>query len=256
MLYNILSNAIKFTPQGGAIQVSAERGQDLGVQIIIQDTGCGIAAEFLPHVFDKFGQEDASITRQHGGLGLGLSIAKQLTELHGGSIAVASPGRGLGTKFTLTFPIISVVAASCWAQHSATPAHSRMLVHRRVLVVDDVEDTRELTRDVLSAHGAQVLTAASGVKALELLRTEVLDVIVSDIGMPEMDGYMFIKEVRRSGLSAAALPAIALTAFASALDRQKALDAGFQAHVAKPHIVGELVSRLAEVLANQNAAAE
>ena len=257
VFYNILSNAIKFTPEGGMVRARVEPGLDQGVQIIIEDTGCGIAAEFLPHVFEKFGQEDASITRRHGGLGLGLSISKQLTELHNGTISVQSPGRGLGTSFILTFPTGSAEDSRSPARpRLATPAESRVLAPRRVLVVEDVADTRALIMDVLGAHGAQVLVANCAASALELLRTEVLDVLVSDIGMPDMDGYQLIAEVRRRGFSAEALPAVALTAFASALDRQKAFDAGFQAHVAKPHIVTELVSRLAEVLAQQDPGTE
>jgi CheY-like chemotaxis protein len=130
-----------------------------------------------------------------------------------------------------------------------------MLMACRVLIVDDVADTRELTKDVLGAHGALVRTAACAAEALALLESDVFDVLVSDIGMPEMDGYMLIAEIRRRGRSAAILPAIALTAFASAVDRQRALDAGFQAHVAKPHIVGELVSKLAQVLVKKDALA-
>lgn len=249
VLYNILTNAIKFTPDGGMVRVRTHLGPD-GVQIVIADTGCGIAAEFLPQVFDKFGQEDASITRLHGGLGLGLSIAKQLTELHHGSIAVASPGRGRGTTFTLTFPVHSVKdGAGSAPKRLAEPAvRARMLAKYRVLVVEDVADARELVADVLSAHGAHVLMADSARSALELLQTERPDVLVSDIGMPEMDGYQLIAEVRLRGLSDRVLPAVALTAFASAADRQRAISAGFQAHVAKPLIVTELVSTLAEVM--------
>lgn len=250
VLNNILSNAIKFTPKGGTIRVRAALGMAQHVHIVIEDSGCGIAAEFLPHVFEKFGQEDASITRRHGGLGLGLSIAKQLTELHGGTIVAASAGRELGTSFTLTFPIDSVDGVRPEPEQAPVPAMSRMLAQRRILVVDDMADTRDLTRDVLGAHGAQVLTAHTAASALELLKNDVFDVLVSDIGMPDMDGYQLIAEVRRRGFSAAALPAVALTAFASSQDRQKAFDAGFQAHVAKPHIVGELVAQLAEVLSN------
>lgn len=252
---NILSNAIKFTAQGGTVRVRAQT-LDHRVQIAIEDTGCGIAAEFLPHVFDKFGQEDASITRRHGGLGLGLSIAKQLTDLHDGTISVASPGRGLGTTFTLTFPTGSVDdMTSAERPRPLTGAQSSMLAQRRVLVVEDVADAQALIKDVLTTHGAQVLTADCAAGALELLRSNEFDILVSDIGMPEMDGYQLVEEVRRLGLSPDKLPAVALTAFASASDRQKAFDAGFQAHVAKPNIVTELVGRMAEVLAQQVRAA-
>ena len=254
---NILSNAIKFTPQGGTVRVRAHR-QKRHAHIAIEDTGCGIAAEFLPHVFDKFGQEDASITRRHGGLGLGLSIAKQLTELHHGTIGVESAGRGLGTTFTLIFPVGSGnEAKGAESTRPPTAAQSRTLAQRRILVVEDVADTRALIQDVLSAHGAQVHTADCAAGALDLLRaagfeSEAFDVLVSDIGMPEMDGYQLVSEVRRLGFARERLPAIALTAFASAPDRQKAFDAGFQAHVAKPNIVTALVATLAEVLAQQD----
>ncbi|WP_156895780.1 hybrid sensor histidine kinase/response regulator [Massilia putida] len=257
VLYNILNNAIKFTPSGGLIRVRADLGTGRDVRIVIEDTGCGISADFLPHVFDKFGQEDTSITRRHGGLGLGLSIAKQITEMHGGTIAVASPGRGLGTAFTLTFPIrLKHPDREPGPQHPATPAgHSQTLTQLKVLVVEDVADARQLVVDVLRAHGAHVLTAESATTALDVLRTETPDVLVSDIGMPDMDGYQLIEEVRRRGFSDAVLPAIALTAFASAADRQRALAAGFQAHVAKPLIVTELVSMLTTVMASRTGVA-
>ncbi|MDQ1834073.1 hybrid sensor histidine kinase/response regulator [Massilia scottii] len=251
VLYNILSNAIKFTPEGGTVHVRASLVPHSLVQIVIEDTGCGIAAEFLPYVFDKFGQEDASSTRRHGGLGIGLSIAKQLAELHAGTIAVTSPGRGLGTSFTLRFPVASAGDGTGPArQHPA--AQSRMLARRRILLVEDVADTRELVKDVLSAHGAHVLTAASALIALDLLGSEALDVVVSDIGMPQMDGYQLIGEIRRRGFAGDTLPAVALTAFAGTLDRQRAFDAGFQAHVAKPYIVTELVATLTALLARQD----
>ena len=254
---NILGNAIKFTPQGGMVRVDAQTGADQHVHIVIEDTGCGIAAEFLPHVFEKFGQEDASITRRHGGLGLGLSIAKQLIELHHGTISVQSAGRGQGTTFTLSLPIgPGEDMRSSDRPRAVTPARSSMLAQRRVLVVEDVADARALIQEVLSAHGAQVLVADCAARALELLQSEVPDVLVSDIGMPDMDGYQFIAEVRRLGHSGATLPAVALTAFASTRDRQKAFNAGFQAHVAKPNVVTELVSALAKVLAQRDDAAQ
>lgn len=256
VFYNILSNAIKFTPEGGMVRICAEPGLNRQVHITIEDTGCGIAAEFLPYVFEKFGQEDASITRRYGGLGLGLSIAKQLTELHGGTISVKSPGRGLGTIFTLTFPVGSAqLGRGNERAQAAELAQSRVLAQRRILVVEDVTDTRALIKDVLTAHGAQVIVTDRAAGALALLHTEVVDVLVSDIGMPDMDGYQLIAEVRRLGFDADTLPAIALTAFASPLDRQKAFDAGFQVHVAKPNIVTELVARLAEMLAKHAPAA-
>ncbi|MDQ1922907.1 hybrid sensor histidine kinase/response regulator [Massilia pseudoviolaceinigra] len=254
VLCNILSNSIKFTPEGGTVHVRASLVSHSLLQIVIEDTGCGIAAEFLPYVFDKFGQEDASSTRRHGGLGIGLSIAKQLAELHSGTIAVTSPGRGLGTSFTLRFPVVSAGDGTGPArQHPALPAaQSRMLAQRRILLVEDAADTRELLKDVLSAHGAHVLTAPSALLALDLLGSEALDVVVSDIGMPQMDGYQLIGEIRRRGYAGDTLPAVALTAFASTLDRQRALDAGFQAHVAKPFIVTELVATLTALLARQD----
>lgn len=250
VLYNILNNAIKFTPNGGLIRVRADLGTERNVRIVLQDTGCGISADFLPHVFDKFGQEDTSITRRHGGLGLGLSIAKQITEMHGGTITAESAGRGLGTAFTLTFPISSSRPAPEFApRHLATPVGwSQKLAQLKILVVEDVADARQLVVDVLRTHGAQVLTTDSAKSALELLRKETPDVLISDIGMPDMDGYQLVEEVRRQGFSAAVLPAIALTAFASAADRHQALSAGFQAHVAKPLIVSELVSTLTNVM--------
>lgn len=252
VLNNILSNAIKFTPEGGVVRVRAQM-RERQARIAIEDNGCGIAAEFLPHVFDKFGQEDASITRRHGGLGLGLSIAKQLTELHHGTIGVQSAGRGFGATFALTFPIGSGAdAKSADRPRASMAAQSSTLAQRRILVVEDVADTRALIEDVLTAHGAQVLTADSAAGALALMRSNEFDVLVSDIGMPDMDGYQLVSEVRRRGSTRERLPAVALTAFASALDRQKAFDAGFQAHVAKPNIVTALVATLADVLSRQH----
>lgn len=249
---NLLSNAIKFTPEGGLVRVRAEIGADLHFRIVIEDTGCGISGEFLPHVFEKFGQEDASMTRRHGGLGIGLSIAKQITEMHGGTIAVDSPGRGLGTRFTLAFPIgTAAERRSPDRPRVAMAAQSNMLGQLRILVVEDVADTRALIQDVLSVHGAQVLTADSASAALALLGVDVPDLLVSDIGMPDMDGYQLIAQVRKLGLSSDRLPAVALTAFASEADRQKAIEAGFQAHVTKPNVVTELVSKVLEVLATQ-----
>ena len=248
MFNNILGNAIKFTPAGGKIAVRAERGAGALLHIVINDTGCGIAAQFLPHVFDKFGQEDASTTRRHGGLGLGLSIAKQLTELHGGSIEVDSPGRGLGTSFTVSFPVCDGAGESVPVAPVPTLVRALVLAQRRILVVEDVADTRALIEDVLKAHGARVVMADSAARALELLRLDVPDLLVSDIGMPDMDGYQLIAEVRRLGMSAQTLPAIALTAFAGVHDRQQALDAGFQAHISKPNVVTELVAKLVQLL--------
>lgn len=253
VLYNILNNAIKFTPAGGRVGVTAAIGvadNARAVRISIDDTGCGITPDFLPNVFDKFGQEDTSITRRHGGLGLGLSIAKQITELHRGTIAVSSAGRGLGSTFTLTLPVLQDhhQAPGGRQDPKGTPARSQMLTRRHILVVEDVADARELVVDVLQAHGAQVSTADSAMRALVLLRTERPDVLISDVGMPDMDGYQLLAEIRRLGFSGAVLPAIALTAFASAADRQRALAAGFQAHVAKPLIVTELVSAVAHIM--------
>jgi CheY-like chemotaxis protein len=237
VLWNLLANAVKFTPPGGTVQVLLGRdGNDVVIRVI--DSGIGIVPDFLPYVFDRFRQEDASISRQHGGLGLGLSIARQLVELHGGTIAVDSAGPHTGTTFTVRLPLAhpSVVATPAPGRTPAAPAPAEDLADLsgvRVLVIDDAPDTLDVLQQILAYSGADTLTAPGAGAALALLERELPDVIVSDVGMPEVDGFELMRRIRRRA-STAAIPAIALTAFTRQDDRVKALQAGFTDYLAKP----------------------
>jgi PAS domain S-box-containing protein len=254
VLWNLLSNAIKFTPKEGRVQVVLARVNS-HVEISVSDSGAGIAPDFLPHVFERFQQGDASTTRRHGGLGIGLSIVKQLVELHGGSVHVHSPGKNQGTTFTLHFPLAVVSVAQRDAERvhpRASNAVAQMqmadLAGVRVLVVDDEPDARELIRHILSDCGAKVVTAAGAEPGLACLETDSFDVIISDIGMPDVDGYEFLRRARSAmQKSGERIPAIALTAFARSEDRTRALQAGFLVHVAKPVEPAELAATVASV---------
>jgi CheY-like chemotaxis protein len=222
------------------------------VEVSVIDTGMGIKPEFLPHVFDRFRQADSSSTRRYGGLGLGLAIVKQLTEMHGGSIRAKSPGEGQGATFTVTMPI-AVVHPEQFdkvrpreSESTDDFCQSGALKGLKVLVLDDESDARQLIRRVLIECEAEVALASSAAEALGLIETFGPQVIVSDIGMPEMDGYDFIRQVRAK-YSAKELPAAALTAFARVEDRKRALRAGFQTHVAKPVDPEELTAVIASL---------
>lgn len=255
VLWNLLSNAVKFTPKGGKIQVLLERVNS-HVEISVIDNGEGIKQEFLPHVFDRFRQEDASTTRRHGGLGLGLSIVKQLVELHGGSVRVKSGGSGKGSTFIIALPL-TVVHFDPLEEHERR--HPRVhaggdsgaepcakIAGLRVLVVDDEPDARALVKRLLEDCDATAVTAASAREALDLLRSSKFDVIISDIGMPEEDGYALIRRIRAlSPDQGSNVPAIALTAYARTEDRIKAVSAGFLMHVAKPVEPLELITMVA-----------
>ena len=250
--WNLLSNAVKFTPKGGHVQVLLERVNS-HVEVSVIDTGIGIHPDFLPHVFERFRQQDSSTTRRHGGLGLGLAIVKQLTELHGGSVRAKSPGEGQGATFVVSLPI--------QALHEAPPEKVRpkeqaaedygcpteTLSGIRVLVVDDEEDARHLIRRILAECGAEVAVASSADEAMELVEGFRPDILLSDVGMPDRDGYDLIRQVR-GRVAAKALPAVALTAFARSEDRRRALLAGFQTHVAKPVDPAELVAVVASLV--------
>ena len=247
VVWNLLSNAIKFTPQHGQVTVRLTRAGEQ-VAIGVSDSGAGIAPEFLPYVFERFRQADGSSTRSYGGLGLGLSIVKSLVELHGGSVRAHSDGAGRGATFTVLLP--RIVAPALPAATRAYPAARDLappdLAGVSVLVVDDEADARDLMRRVLEDCQARVWTAGSAEEALQLLQRERPDVLVSDIGMPDVDGYEFLRRVR--ALSAGAgVPAIALTAFAASEDRTKALRAGFLVHVSKPVEPSELAATVASV---------
>jgi len=252
VISNLLDNAVKFTPAGGRIAVSLKRLGD-EVEIRVRDTGAGIAPQFLPHVFDRFRQGEAGTTRRHGGLGLGLAIAKQLVELHDGTIEAASGGPGAGATFTVTLPL-PLLAPEVRQLAQGDPGLGG-LAGRRILLVEDSEPTRHSIALLLRTAGAQVV-AVDGVRAaLESLAEERPDVLVSDIAMPGRDGYELIHETREleTRRRQAPLPALALTALAREEDRREALAAGFQEHVAKPVAPDLLIATLVRLLADNPA---
>jgi signal transduction histidine kinase/CheY-like chemotaxis protein len=234
---NLLNNSVRFTPKGGRITVSLQSVHG-SVEVTVKDTGIGIHRDFLPHVFDRFRQADASTTRSYGGLGLGLAIARQLAERHGGSIAAYSDGEGRGASFTVRLPIGS--PASSAATEPVVEPPRLEGVH--VLAVDDDSDVCDLVKRVLLAYGAEVTTAACVEDALDRLREQRVDVLVSDLGMPVRDGFDLIREVRELNPT---LPAIALTALAREADAARALAAGFQQHLTKPIATEQLVQAVA-----------
>ncbi|CAN5893582.1 hypothetical protein BH11MYX2_BH11MYX2_09920 [soil metagenome] len=245
VVWNLLSNAIKFTPRGGRIDVVVRRVES-HVEISVADSGIGIDPEFLPHLFERFRQADASTTRRFGGLGLGLSIVKQLTELHGGTVRAASAGRNRGASFVVTLPVrvLRDAPSSLPVVNDVTPLAPPpiSLAGLKILVVDDEPDARELLKRLLTDAGATVTSASSVEEALTMIRAGHPDVLVSDIGMPERDGYQLIKVVRKLPLDQGGrTPAIALTAFARSEDRTRAMLAGYQVHVAKPIEPHELI---------------
>lgn len=246
VVWNLLTNAIKFTPNGGRVEIRLEKvGSD--AQIQVTDTGMGITSEFLPYVFDSFRQADSRTTRQFGGLGLGLAIVKHIVEMHGGTVAAQSPGEGKGSTFTVKLPLMPV--RSQIIPETEQPENPSELDGVRVLLVDDETDSRELAAFVLETSGAKVRDAKSAVEALQALMESKPDILVLDIGMPEINGYMLLQQIRSlSPEQGAQTPAIALTAYAGQLDKQKALSAGFQAHLSKPVEPTELVEVIGRVL--------
>jgi signal transduction histidine kinase/ActR/RegA family two-component response regulator len=248
VLWNLLTNAIKFTPKGGTIQVLAERVES-HVEISVTDTGEGIPADFLPQLFERFTQADASTTRRHGGLGLGLSIVRNLVEMHGGTISATSPGKGQGATFTLRLPMRVVNKSESETLVASSMASSRMSVSPtlkglKILIVDDETDSRNLVRRFLEECGAISALAGSAAEAQLLLPAFAPDVIISDIGMPIQDGYEFMRAVRVQGLKT---PAVALTAFARPEDRIRSIQAGFQVHLRKPVEATELIAVIASL---------
>lgn len=255
VVWNLLSNAIKFTPAGGLIEVRLERLENKAL-LIVSDTGQGIDPEFLPHIFDRFRQADSSSRRQQGGLGLGLSIVKHIVELHGGAIYAYSRGQGQGSDFMITLPLAVQKAESSnnelWPEtlpESALQSRNGSLRGVKVLVVDDEHDTREILSVMLVRYGTEIRTAGSVAEAMGILSTWQPDLLVSDIGMPIEDGYVMIEKLRALPPDQGGeIPAIALTAFASPVDREKALAAGFQRHLSKPVEPVELAKVVARVL--------
>ncbi|HEX8338533.1 MAG TPA: ATP-binding protein [Pyrinomonadaceae bacterium] len=251
--WNLLSNAVKFTPEGGRVGVRLA-GEGARVRLSVNDTGRGIPAEFLPHVFDRFRQADSATTRSYGGLGLGLAIVRHLAELHGGEVRAESAGEGQGSTFSVAFPLAQAAAAPCACQPGERPEvalslnGAEGLAGVRVLVVDDEQDTRRLISTVIAQSGAEVTACASAGEALEKLKTWRPHILMSDIGMPGEDGYALIRQVRalppeRGGRT----PAAALTAYARDEDRGRALAAGYQLHIAKPFNPHELLAAVSDL---------
>ncbi len=249
--WNLLSNAVKFTPPGGTVGVDLDRDDSMD-RLTVRDTGRGIEPEFLPHVFAPFRQADASTTRDHGGLGIGLAIVRQLAELHGGTVKAESDGPGRGSTFTVLLPVHDGVPAARSGPAAAGPFDAQLpdLSRTKVLVVDDDPDARELLSATLGYYGAEVITAENAGEALALIPEVRPDVLLSDIGMSGEDGFALIRRVRalpadRGGV----VPAVALTAYAAANDRVRSLAAGFQIHMPKPFDpleLARLVQRLME----------
>lgn len=247
VIWNLLSNAIKFTPKSGRVRVTIERHES-HVRVLVSDTGVGIPPHFLPHVFDRFSQKDSTASRGYSGLGLGLAISKQLVDLHGGAIEARSTGEGQGATFVVILPRDTPPTepddpAPVRPDRASTVDAAMLptLDRVRALVVDDESDARELVGRVLESQGASVTLAGSAEEALRILAVSTPDVLISDVGMPETDGYQLIRQLRASEPKGRRLPALALTAFARAEDRKRVMLAGYQAHLAKPFDVAELV---------------
>jgi CheY-like chemotaxis protein len=247
VVWNLLSNAVRFTSRGGQVKVSLQ-SVDAQAEITVSDTGQGINPEFLPYVFDRFRQADSSMTRSHGGLGLGLAIVRHLVELHGGTVEAESEGQGRGASFRISLPLMPAPPATAQTAPAETGEPSRMrqlasLEGLRVLIVDDEPDARDLIKTVLETCGAAVTAVASASEALAALEQFRPDVLISDIGLPGTDGYALIKQVRAlKAEQGGGVPAAALSAYVGEENRRMALDAGFQLYVAKPVDPAELVA--------------
>jgi PAS domain S-box-containing protein len=251
VVWNLLTNAVKFTPENGQVTVRLARiGSQAQLQVI--DAGKGISPDFLPHVFERFRQADSSTTRKFGGLGLGLAIVRQLVELHGGTITAESQGEGKGATFTVLLPLLDPIEERFSETNDAAPSDVTAdypLSGYQILVVDDESDSREIVAFVLEQAGAIVTLAASAIQALELLSRDRYDALVSDIGMPEMNGYSLIQQVRaRTPDQGGKIPALALTAYAGEINAQQAIQAGFGQHLAKPIDPDALVALMVNLL--------
>ena len=247
MVWNLVSNAVKFTPGEGRVSIRARRRQGR-VEIEVQDRGIGIAEEFLPHVFERFRQQDSSTTRAHGGLGLGLAIVRHLVELHGGEVEAESAGKGQGAVFRIRLPLRPVPEEGEEAPAAVAQGDLRGL---RVLLVEDEPDARELYRVILEENGARVVDVASAREALTSFEVAPPDVLVSDVGLEGMDGYELMTRIRRlPAARGGSVPAVALTAYAGKEHERRAFAAGFQMHVSKPVAAGELVALVRELAAS------
>jgi CheY-like chemotaxis protein len=247
VFWNLVSNAVKFTPPGGRLLISVDHTEG-SIILTVRDSGIGISQDFLPHVFEPFRQADGRITREHGGLGLGLAICKQLVELHGGTISGSSDGMGRGATFTVRLPLVASAVADSDIRPPPLPRRvppgdalglgtppRGPLAGMDALVVDDQEDSLDMLRELLEHAGATVRTATSAADVLRQWQCREPDLLVADIGLPSIDGYELLREIRAHGsLNGRVVPAIAVTAYAMDEDRARALAAGFQGHVAKP----------------------
>ncbi len=252
IVWNLLSNAVKFTPEGGGVEVRLTQ-IDRQVQIQVIDTGKGILPDFLPYVFEHFRQEDGATTRKFGGLGLGLAIVRQLIELHGGTVFAESPGEGLGATFTVRLPLLNDDSSrqdEAAVNSSLSPDMSSLpLARLRILVVDDEPDSRDFVAFVLEESGAEVISLSSAAEALESIAQTAPDLLVSDIGMPHMDGYMLIRHIRTQlAPQNRGLVAIALTAYAGEANERQILQAGFDKHLSKPIDPTELIATVARAI--------
>jgi PAS domain S-box-containing protein len=249
VIWNLLSNAVKFTPKGGKVSVDFRR-ENGSAELVIRDTGIGISADFLPHVFERFRQAESTATRSHRGMGLGLAIVRHLIELHGGTVTAASDGENRGSTFTVHLPLANIEnrCMASTAAHETNCDNSHELKGLHVLLVEDEPDARELIAMVLQSSGAQVEAVDTAQGAFESLSAVAPDVLVSDIGLPLESGYDLIRKVRAMASDTKKVPAIALTAFATENDRKLSLSAGFQAHLAKPVEPEDLVNAIKGVL--------
>ncbi|MBP7572178.1 MAG: response regulator [Acidobacteria bacterium] len=259
VFWNLLVNAVKFSADGGRVEVGL-RAAGESVEVQVRDHGIGISPEFLPHVFDRFRQLDSSATRKYGGLGLGLSIVQHLVELHGGTVTASSEGEGTGTTMVVGLPASPLgdrrrgdASRPASVPALSGPVDAQPLLGLRVLVVDDQPDAREMAALVLGHHGAEVATAASAAEALDQLSKGEAHVLVIDLAMPQVDGHSLIRTIRAAGGRLAETPAIALSAYARNEDRQRALAAGFQLHLAKPAEPRVLVRAVAALAADRRA---
>jgi signal transduction histidine kinase len=267
VIWNLLSNAVKFTPEKGRVEVYL-RGDGKNLEVVIKDTGEGIEPEFLPFIFERFRQADSSSKRTHGGLGLGLSIVRSLVEMHGGEIHASSGGKGKGTKFTLKLPVMGLsdledvkieqhdestqLLGLGWSQAGQAKIATLelkpdLLSGLKVLTVDDQQDTRELIAVALGRYGAEVRASESASNALRIIKEWKPHVVVSDIGLPGVDGYEFMRQLRELETDGERTPAIAVTGYAGAVDESKALDAGYEMHLSKPIELVELATAIARL---------
>jgi CheY-like chemotaxis protein/anti-sigma regulatory factor (Ser/Thr protein kinase) len=250
VFWNLLSNAVKFTPRGGEVRVRLEQ-TDSQVRIQVTDTGQGIRRDFLPFVFDRFKQGEGDMQRRSAGLGLGLALVSEIVQAHGGTVDADSPGEGRGSTFTVVLPVRAAPTTPATTKPSTRAATAELLTNIRVLIVDDEADVRELLTLILESRGGDVRAVSSAAEAFEAIDSFKPDVLLADLRMPEEDGYSLIHKVRARERERRSehLSAIAVTAYASPSDRARALDAGYDGHLAKPVVPDEVVRVVADVAA-------